>query len=306
MKKIFLAAAGVLLILVGVAGLILPIMPGWPLIFMGASMIAPAAFFRWKYKKLYPFLKSDVVCFSEWDRHRVDAGVTTKFFRFFLKNTGELDDPGKRAKLVEELGRDRTMRLKKLVFSGRFAYLRQTHGAAVAVVEQGTCREPGFYPYPDTDGILTNDPGLTLLVLTADCLSVFLRAPGWVGLVHAGWRGSKEKIVQKAFRLIREKAGCEPAAVEAIFGPSICGKHYEVGPEFRSYFVAPGLRKMKERYHFDLVAENYKQLHDAGMPPENISVSGFCTISQNSHFYSFRKEKDHAGRMISFIQLRSS
>ena len=304
-KRIFIIFTGSLLFLVGLIGLIMPIMPGWPFIFIGLSLIAPAAAFTMKYRIEQNFFKRGVVYFSEWKKYRIDAGVTTKFLPIYFKSTGDLDQVQNQEKLKEALQKSPVAHSHQISFNGTFAYLHQVHGGEVAVIENLTDHEkPGFYRFAGTDGAITNIPGLVILAMTADCLSVFLRAPGWVGVVHAGWRGTHQQIAKKAVLLIIQKAQCAAAEVHVIFGPSICGRHYEVGAEFSDHFLPPSLRKKNKKYYFSLVEENKKQLVEAGVQAGNISASGFCTVSENKHFYSFRKEKDSSGRMISFVQLR--
>ncbi len=305
MKKIFVMIGGVLLMAVGVFGLIMPILPGWPLIFLGLSIFAPAYAFRMKYKIDLKLFKRDIVYFSEWRKKKVDTGVTTKFFPVLLKKTGELDAAENRAKLTIALAQSPAVKKKHITFGGGFAYLNQVHGDGVAVIEDKGPQEPAFRRFEATDAAITNVPGLTLLAMSADCLTLFFYAPGWVGIAHAGWRGTQKGVAKKTLALLMEKSGAPASQVRVIFGPSICRKHYEVGKEFKEYFSSSYLKKESGRYHLDLVKANKKQLLGTGMPRNNISVSGLCTIGHSKHFYSHRTEKEAAGRMISFIQLRA-
>ena len=225
----------------------------------------------------------------------------------------------------------------------RYVFLNQVHGDNVQVLEdenqlsRGTpCGRPiglgGDKPRPylfhhlaNTDGVITNIEDLTLLVMTADCLSIFLcakssvgagfePAPTWIGLVHAGWRGTQKMIVKKAFETIQERSGCGAADIHVILGPRIGKDHYEVGVEFQQYFpvevrsprpflggVTPSLHQKKNKWYFDLAGANKRQLLDAGALRSRIVDLELCTLSEIEDFYSFRKEKEAAGRIISFI-----
>ena len=207
---------------------------------------------------------------------------------------------------------------------GRFAFLNQVHGNNIAVIEdEKQVEKPGFYHFLKADGIVTNISHLTLLVMTADCLSIFFivlkRGPeaqkpasDWVGLAHAGWRGTRQEIARKTISLLRERSGCRPEDIFVAFGPVIGSAHYEVGSEFQQYFPAstdrrrlfdpqPALRRINEKWLLDLACENTRQLREAGIPKAHLVNLKICTVDENSHFYSSRKEKDAAGRMISFI-----
>ena len=112
-------------------------------------------------------------------------------------------------------------------------------------------------------------------------------------------------MAQKVLKLLLEKSGKEPGQARVMFGPSIRACHYEVGPEFKGHFPASSLRYVgngRDRsLRFDLPKENRRQLIEAGVPAGNITDFGICTVAENRDFYSFRKEKDSAGRIISFI-----
>ncbi len=307
MKRISLFVFGIVCILVGVAGLILPILPGWVFIFLGLSFIAPEFAEKLKRRILRKLSKKEIVYFDNWKKFGVRAGFTTRHFPVFLKNTDDL------------LNEDVQRRFHQaLPLRTSYVVLNQVHGANIAVLEDEARFGEGFHHLIDTDGVVTRIKDLALLVMTADCLSIFFHAPAtkasapacrtgrgrpkWVGLVHAGWRGTREGIAAKAFRLILDKAQCAPRDVHILFGPSIRKNYYEVGAEFQKYF--PAVNKKNGKWYFDLAGENKRQLLRASAKPKNIWDTGLCTFSENEDFYSFRKEKEAAGRMVSFIFLK--
>ncbi|MBI4353396.1 MAG: laccase domain-containing protein [Candidatus Omnitrophica bacterium] len=318
MKRLFLACLGVVLAGVGVAGLVLPFLPGLALIFVGLSFIAPELAEKLKRKILRRWMKREVFLLKERRRGGVTAGFTTRHFPLVLSQTDDLLDPFHQELFKKDLRRN----LRSLKGGGakggweRFVFLDQPHGDRVAVIEDSAKYEaPGFYRLFDADGVVTPIGGLALLALTADCLPIFfygaggepldsargkLRRTSWIGLVHAGWRGTKSRIAQKAFRLLLEKSGCAPSDVRIAFGPCIRKEHYEVGGEFLDYFPERSLRRKGGRLYFDLAGENRRQLVEAGVLERHISDLGICTVDENEDFYSFRKEKALAGRMVSF------
>ena len=320
MKKIILAIAGALLILVGIAGLILPVMPGWALIFFGLSFIAPAFAARLKRRVLRKFFKKEIVYLDEWKKLNVHTGFTTRHFPLVLHKAADLLDVSNQNFFVGTIhahlppvGRIGKARLDKFVF------LEQVHGDHVEVLEDAEkFKQEQFIRLSAADGVLTNLKNVMLLVLTADCLSIYLSAgkgqSQWIGLVHAGWRGAEKNIAKKAFKMIRDKSGCAARDIRVILGPRIGKNHYEVGEEFQEYFpvgarsprptwgeVTSPLRQKNGRLYFDLAGKNKRQLLEAGASRDRIVELGICTVSENEDFYSFRKEKEAAGRIISFI-----
>jgi hypothetical protein len=158
---------------------------------------------------------------------------------------------------------------------------------------------------PDTDGLVTDLKGLPLAIFTADCLSVFLYDPQRpaIGLIHAGWRSSKENIISGAIKLMRDKFNTDPQRLFAGFSPRIKGCCYEVSAEFKNYFPF-GLVERAGRLYLDLAAVNKNELNRAGVREENIFDADYCTCCANADFFSFRKEGATAGRMLSVMMLK--
>ena len=292
MKRIGVFVLGVFLIVVGMAGLVLPILPGWVMIFLGLSLIAPEFAARLRRRIFGKFLKKEIFFIGEWKKSGVEAGFTTRHFPLVLRKTDELLDEEKQRQFASFLNHSH----------GKFVFLNQVHGDTVAVVQdKAQFSKEGFYCIPESDAAITNIPGLSVLVFTADCLPIFFNAGEWVGLVHAGWRGTHKKISQKTLRLISEKSGIPAKDIKIYFGPAICVKSYEVGEEFKNYFPESSFELKKGRLFFNLLKENQRQLVESGAHMRNIINYGFCTFEEEESFYSFRREKEAAGRMISFI-----
>lgn len=157
----------------------------------------------------------------------------------------------------------------------------------------------------ETDALITKQRNLPLAVFTADCLSVFFCSPttNGIGLAHAGWKGSRGKIVVRTAQLMQEKFKIKPQDLWIGLGPAIRDCCYEVGKEFRTYFK-DGLTVKKGRYYLDLIGINKRQLLGLGVREENIFDSGICTSCENNDFFSFRREGAGCGRIISVIMSR--
>jgi hypothetical protein len=185
---------------------------------------------------------------------------------------------------------------------------RQEHGDNVRYVnaaDEGSGALAYDNAIPATDGFITDVRNLPLAIFTADCLSVFLFDPARpaIGLIHAGWRSSKENIVMRAVELMRSKFNTRAEDLISGFGPSIGGCCYEVSAEFRDYFPAD-LSENAGRLYLDLVSANKKQLTAAGLKKENISGANACTHCASDDFFSFRREGKGTGRMLSVIMLK--
>lgn len=158
----------------------------------------------------------------------------------------------------------------------------------------------------DTDALITDRKNVPLSIFTADCLSVFLydsKTPS-IGLVHAGWRSSKENFMVKAVQLMQEKFNAKVEDLYAGFGPAIRDCCYEVGGEFADFFAPEYLIKRNNRYYLDLVGINKKQLLFLGVKDKNIFDSKICTSCRNGDFFSYRKEGIDCGRMMSIMMLK--
>ncbi len=252
------------------------------------------------------FSKKEIVHLGDWRRLKIHAGFTTRHFPLVLHNTEDLSESSNQSKFKKLLSESPVLLSHQVSLGSKFVYVDQVHGDRIAVLDDvAPFANDGFYRFSGTDGVLTNLPGLTLLVMTADCLSIFFSAGKgdnhWVGLVHAGWRGTQKEIAKKAFRTIQERSACPSSEIRVIFGPCIGKNQYEVGEDFVRYFPHT-VREKRGKLFFDLAGENKGPLVEAGAKLENILDLEICTVSENDDFYSFRKEKESAGRLISFIK----
>jgi YfiH family protein len=199
--------------------------------------------------------------------------------------------------------------------------LRQVHGAEVAVVERPA---QGDRPLEAFDAAVTDQPGVVLLVLAADCAPVLLvdpRRPA-VGAVHAGWRGVVADAPGAAVRRMVEAFGSRPAALRAAIGPCISSCCYEVDALVAERFAEAGLpfedqpaeaavdrrsseariarpsadREGKPRWRLDLVAAVRARLVAAGLAPPAIDAAGLCTACRPDLFFSHRRDGAGTGR----------
>lgn len=181
----------------------------------------------------------------------------------------------------------------------------QVHGRGVAIVRQpprpGECVDAG-----ENDVLATALSGVALVVQTADCVPILLRARGTIAVAHAGWRGSALGAASAAVEALLE-LGADPAGVDAWIGPSIGACCYQVGGEVASQFAGDFARRdCTGRFRLDLKSVNLAQLEAAGVRRERISVHSACTKCGGPRYASYRRDGAAAGRMIGMIALRGS
>src|SRR3984957_12171861 len=215
----------------------------------------------------------------------------------------------------------------------RVATLRQIHSDIVRVVS--AAEFPRGEAAPKGDALITREPGVLLTIQTADCIPILLadtkhRA---VAAIHAGWRGTLQRIAEKTLGRMQMEFGTRPQDVIAALGAGIGGCCYEVGEEVARDFDAqfpnardwfdgpfdalasgendpnwlpwltmkpPGHQPPPLRVHLDLIAANRAILADAGVPLAKISASGLCTACRPDLLFSYRRERT-TGRMMAAI-----
>lgn len=185
---------------------------------------------------------------------------------------------------------------------------KQAHGSNVKYVGQQE-KGSGALDYdsaiPDTDAFITDKPGIPLAVFTADCLPVFLYDPKnpAIGLVHAGWRSTRQEITAKTIEEMIREFKTDPEDLYVDFGPSIRCCCYEVEKKFEEYFPL-GLKQRDDKYYLDLVEVNKKQAQEKGVRQERMLDLGLCTSCRGNDFYSFRKEGKDCARLMSVMMLK--
>jgi polyphenol oxidase len=173
----------------------------------------------------------------------------------------------------------------------RLATLKQIHSAA-CVAAGGRSGVLG-----QGDALLEDTPGSVVAVKTADCVPILLvdgrrRA---VAAVHAGWRGTAAGIAGKAVADMGRRFATDPADLHAAIGPSIGPCCYQVGAEVAQQFGEPA------RTNLDLWAINRRQFLEAGVTEARIYASNLCTMCRPGEFHSYRRDREAAGRLYSFV-----
>lgn len=184
-------------------------------------------------------------------------------------------------------------------------WCRQIHGRALASLapEQGDVFR-GTTCVGRCDGLLTAEPGVALVVWTADCVPVLLASDVAVAAVHAGWRGAAAGIVPAAVRRLELEHGVRPDRLEVVLGPAVETCHYPVGPEVVAALAAAGVpRGAWERAgRVDVRSYLAAQLAQLGVAPEQVRRVGGCTAC-SPELASYRRDGAAAGRQWSAVVL---
>lgn len=197
---------------------------------------------------------------------------------------------------------------------GNIVCASQVHGDTVRTVTAADLGIGLDEPEPwQADGLVTDIPGVTLAVYSADCLPILLYDPvrRVVGAVHAGWRGTALGIAARGVERMAEAFGARPGDILAAVGPGIstcCFEtHADVPDGLRAGMGAgaePYIHPISgtEKYHVDLKGANRAWLLQAGVAPEHIAVCDACTACGREIFWSHRKMGAARGSMAALIQ----
>ena len=166
--------------------------------------------------------------------------------------------------------------------------LNQVHSSKLHVVD-------AFINGLEGDAIITQKPNLKIGIRTADCVPVALLGKNTIGVIHAGWRGLKEGVIEKT---LQKLSFFEPLAnFLAFVGPSAKACCYEVGTEFKELFTSLYYRKGK--YHMDTQEEALLRLR--GMGIKNFYLYKTCTICHHA-LPSHRKDKTQ-DRLLTYAEI---
>ena len=161
------------------------------------------------------------------------------------------------------------------------------------------------------DALMTDVSRVCIGVSTADCVPVLLYDAEHhaVCAVHAGWRGTVQRIVEVAVDRMRTAYGSRPQQLVAQIGPGISLDSFEVGDEVYEAFEKAGfemasISRRDEKWHIDLPLCNRLQLEALGVPPTHISMTSDCTFRQPETWFSARRLGIQSGRIYTGIMLK--
>ena len=204
------------------------------------------------------------------------------------------DDP-------DAVARNRTLVMQTIGVTN-LATVRQVHSSEVVYADETT--------QPDAlqaDALFTDHTGLALGIKVADCLPVYIFGRGAIGLAHAGWRGTRDRIAVRLVQAITQRLGLEPQALSYAFGPCIGSDCYEVGPEVAHEFASfPNPSEFllgSGSARLDLRAANRQLLLPLGLT--ECAGLNECPHCNPETFFSARRDRV-TGRNLALILRRPS
>lgn len=271
----------------------------------------------------FPFLAFPLLAEQEWLTHCFTTrmgGASEGIFATLNFSFSRGDDP----EAVQENFRRVSEALG--VKYGDFVLSDQTHTTNVRRVTRadagnGLAREKMFF---NTDGLITDEPGLVLSTFYADCVPLYFADPlhHAIGLSHSGWRGTARKMGRITVEAMEREFGSRPEELICAIGPSVCRDCYEVGEEVAREFQElcgetvtkedPKLRgdgvvkeKGDGKYLLDLWRANELILREAGVLAEHIAVTNICTCCNHAYLFSHRASKGRRGNLGAFMAIKA-
>ncbi len=209
--------------------------------------------------------------------------------------------------LLSNIGVDHGFGLRGLAELAGLRCPRQVHGVAVATAQQCAGQDPP----PEADAVVSEEIGVRVAVVTADCLPILLAGDRGrvVAAVHAGWRGLAGGVISACLATLRERLG-KSEGVAAVIGPHIGKCCYEVDEPVLGAFeerfseTLPSAMRQTRPGHarLDLGLLAREALRAEGVESDRIGfLAGACTACDAERFYSYRRDGPETGRLVHFI-----
>lgn len=208
-----------------------------------------------------------------------------------------------------ELGKSLRMPLSQWVAA------EQIHGNQIHIVDKhdkGKGAQTFDSSIKKTDGLITREPGILCTAFFADCVPLYFFDPitTYIGIAHAGWRGTTNKIGARMVEQM-QNLGVNPKNILVAIGPSISQEKYEVDETVINqidelYRESVSIKHSGTKYLLDLKLLNKQILLDSGIKELNIEMTKHCTYTKQGLFFSHRRDQGKTGRMLGYIGLKQS
>ncbi len=178
--------------------------------------------------------------------------------------------------------------------------LNQVHGDTILQVDKAPDEDRRVLG--EGDGMITDVPGICLVVRTADCVPViaFDARRKVLGAVHSGWRGCRLAIARKLIDTMKDRYVSRPGDIRVFILPSIGPQSYTVNEDVAAFFP-DAVSRSNGRIHLDLWKSISASLGDTGIPAENIFTSGICSLEHSARFFSHRN--GDTGRNLNYAYI---
>ena len=200
-----------------------------------------------------------------------------------------------------------------------FIIPHQTHGTRVLKIDEEFLKLDNTTSIEimyGVDSIITDIRDKFLCVTTADCVPIIIfdKKTKAIAAIHAGWKGTSGKIVDKTISAMQKEYNSTPQDMFVGIGPAISQQNYEVGNEVIQEMSDNGIdlshsnvcteKYSTSKYHINLKEINRRELISLGVPEANIETSQLCTFEKQELFFSARRQTVHSGRMLTGIMLK--
>ncbi|GGF11642.1 laccase domain protein [Halobacillus andaensis] len=261
-----------------------------------------------------PFQRMTLKQLTCFDGFHVVAGITSREdgysevpFQSLNMGLHVSDQQDKVIKNRKALGNELNVPLEQWVMG------EQVHGTEIKVVSEAD-KGKGAFKHEDAlkgiDGIITNQKDILLTAFYADCVPLLFLEPksGWIGVAHAGWKGTVHEMVRHMTERLEEQ-GAQRSNIRLVIGPCISQSHYEVDDRVIEHiaevYKTQVLKKVNEnKFNLDLKELNRQIAINAGILSDNIEVSNYCTYEEDQLFFSHRRDRGQTGRMLAYIGLK--
>lgn len=197
---------------------------------------------------------------------------------------------------------------------GNWVSGEQIHGTKIKVINDAD-KGKGAFAYheslSDIDGLITNQKGVLCTAFYADCVPLFFFDPesGYIGIAHAGWKGTVNGISAKMIEAFKA-AEVNLETLKVAIGPCISKDAYEVDDHVIKNLTMEQKRNTAQKqgenhYLLDLKKLNTEILLQSGVLRHNIEVTNYCTFRDEEMFFSHRRDHGKTGRMLGFIGFQS-
>lgn len=187
----------------------------------------------------------------------------------------------------------------------------QTHDDKILLIDEYFLSQNGMVKERMLDGIdalVTDQKNIAIAIATADCVPIIIYDPykKVLAAIHAGWKGTVARIVDKVVNKMIENFHCKPDDLLAGIGPCISQVRFEVGEEVVEIFSGNGFsfnyigqrNTITGKMHLDLPLANKLILIESGLAAQNIEMANLCTYNNPDKFFSARRQTIYSGRML--------
>lgn len=178
-------------------------------------------------------------------------------------------------------------------------FQKQVHQSTIQIIDKSSVSDK------ESDGMITNETGIVLNVIIADCCAILMFDPinNAFAALHSGWRGTKLNIASKGIKLLGTKFNVTPKDILVYLSPCASGRNYEVDYDVAKFFPETTIKISSGKYLFDNQKQIILQLRKCGVLESNIEKSDICTI-EDLNYHSYRRDREKSGRMAAFISMR--